>query len=503
MNSVVTLPLWLFLPLAAFAALSLLRLALVPSVRWFFRARAERFLANLNARLKRPIQPLRLLDRNDMIVRLVHDPKVMQAITEHATERGIPLLVAVEEARTYAREIVPGFSALVYFGFAVGLARRISRLFYDIHAERVDQALEGVDPKATVVFVMNHRSNMDYVLVTWLVAGQSSLSYAVGEWARVWPLSWLFRAMGGYFIRRGGRNALYRRVLARYVQISAAEGATQAMFPEGALSLDGRVGKAKLGLLNYLLAGQAENGGDVVFVPVGIAYDRVLEDRVLTGAAAKGQGARAAGDRHFRIRPLAMLGFALRSLWQMLWRRFPGFGRAGVAFGPALSLAEFRMKVGDDPQALAEALMERIGAVVPLLPVPLVAAALVEGAQNRAQVLAGVRALLARLQRPEPPVGGAEALVDEALRRLILRRIVVETNDGLTLPDTKKPLLHFYAAGVSQRQYTLGKGQGSSENVDKIKQDDDGDRNADQPSGDAFHGNLVQTDDGPQGPVAM
>ncbi len=65
---------------------------------------------------------------------------------------------------------------------------------------------------------MNHRSNMDYVLVTFMVAARTSLSYAVGEWARVWPLSSLIRSMGGYFIRRGHRNALYRRVLARYVQ---------------------------------------------------------------------------------------------------------------------------------------------------------------------------------------------------------------------------------------------------------------------------------------------
>ena len=49
--------------------------------------------------------------------------------------------------------------------------------------------LAHIDPKATVIFVMNHRSNMDYVLITWLVANRSAISYAVGEWARIWPLS--------------------------------------------------------------------------------------------------------------------------------------------------------------------------------------------------------------------------------------------------------------------------------------------------------------------------
>ena len=94
---------------------------------------------------------------------------------------------------------------------------------------------------------MNHRSNMDYVLVTYLAARAGALSYAVGEWARVWPLSRLIRAMGAYFIRRRSRGAFYRRVLARYVQMATAGGVSQAVFPEGGLSVTGAVAEPKLG----------------------------------------------------------------------------------------------------------------------------------------------------------------------------------------------------------------------------------------------------------------
>ena len=68
-------------------------------------------------------------------------------------------------------------------------------------------------------------------------------------------VSALIRSMGAYFIRRGSRNTLYRRVLARYVQMATAEGTTQAIFPEGGLSLDGRVGAAKMGLLQLYRLG--------------------------------------------------------------------------------------------------------------------------------------------------------------------------------------------------------------------------------------------------------
>ena len=144
-----------------------------------------------------------------------------------------------------------------------------------------DEGLAAVPEGATVVFLMNHRSNMDYVLVSYLVAEKTALSYAVGEWARVWPLQTLFRAMGAYFIRRDSRSPLYRKVLERYVGMATAGGVTQAVYPEGGLSRDGRLRPPRLGILDYMVRSFDPAGRDLVFVPVGLNYDRVLEDRTL------------------------------------------------------------------------------------------------------------------------------------------------------------------------------------------------------------------------------
>ena len=61
-------------------------------------------------------------------MRLSYDPRVLEAVADHAAETGVPGSVAFEEARRYAREIVPGFSATLYFGVAIRLARWLSRL---------------------------------------------------------------------------------------------------------------------------------------------------------------------------------------------------------------------------------------------------------------------------------------------------------------------------------------------------------------------------------------
>ena len=84
---------------------------------------------------------------------------------------------------------------------------------------------------STVVFVMNHRSNMDYILVAYLAADRTALSYAVGEWARIWPLQTLIRSTGAYFVRRNSGDPLYRRVLERYIHMATSSGVTQAGRP--------------------------------------------------------------------------------------------------------------------------------------------------------------------------------------------------------------------------------------------------------------------------------
>ncbi|VAW01246.1 Acyltransferase family protein associated with ethylmalonyl-CoA pathway, partial [hydrothermal vent metagenome] len=236
MFQTVQLPLWLLILILAFAAVTAASHFFFPSVRWFFRRRMERVVNQLNERLERPIEPFKLLRRQDMIQRLIYDAKVIEAVAEHAQETGVREDVAFQEATRYAREIVPSFSATAYFGFAIRLARWLSQAFYRVRLGYFnEEAINKIDPDATVIFIMNHRSNMDYVLVTYLAAERSALSYAVGEWARVWPLSRLIKSMGAYFIRRKSRNTLYRRVLARYVQMATAAGVAQAVFPEGGL----------------------------------------------------------------------------------------------------------------------------------------------------------------------------------------------------------------------------------------------------------------------------
>ncbi|MCI5109339.1 MAG: 1-acyl-sn-glycerol-3-phosphate acyltransferase [Marivita sp.] len=443
MTSQVTLPLWAFLLILLFAAVTFASHFLFPSVRWFFRRRMERAVKRLNARLERPIQPFKLLRRQDMIQRLVYDPEITQAIVEHAQEEGVREDVAFERARRYAKEIVPSFSASVYFGFAIRAARFLSTSLYRVRMVHQDAGLAEVDPDATVVFVMNHRSNMDYVLVTYLAADRSALSYAVGEWARVWPLSRLIRAMGAYFIRRKSRNDLYRKVLAKYVQQATGAGVTQAVFPEGGLSLDGSLAPPKVGILKYILEGATAAKRDVVFVPIALNYDRVLEDSILLHA-------QATGDRKFRARISVVFLAILRQIRLRITGKFHRFGYAAVSFGKPLVLSHVALE-DSTPDALSAQIMKRIADAVPVLPVPLIAYLLLEqGPMSRAELEIAFASALTRLESAQVhvPRNNRDYAVEFGLRTLRKRGLVVQTGETLEIATGGEALARFYANSI-------------------------------------------------------
>ena len=469
MSETVSLPLWLFVPLAGLAGWAALVLVLVPGLRWLLRRRLNRVIAQVSGRLNIELPSFKLTRRQVLIDRLFHDPVVQAAAARVSAETGERLPEVWRRVDRYARETVPSFNAYFYFRVGYALARGLARLLYRVRVGYVDQeALGRVDPKSTIIFVMNHRSNMDYVLVAFLAAERVALSYAVGEWARIWPLQQLVRAMGAFFVRRNSGDALYRTVLARYVRMATDAGVTQAVFPEGGLTVDGRLRAPRFGLLDYMLKGFDERTGDtrrdLVFVPVGLNYDRVLEDRsqllkLHPDAPRPGPG---------RALATAFTFFG-RNLWLMLAGRWHRFGYACVNFGTPLSMRAFARERGVHFPALDEAtrhaevqevarrLMESIGRIIPVLPVSLVAGVMMRDparAWSEFELKAAAHDAMRRLEalgaKLYIPRQDQDYAFGVGLRMLVLRDLVLEAEPGLFRPAADSlEVLAYYANAIA------------------------------------------------------
>jgi glycerol-3-phosphate O-acyltransferase len=468
MGTTIALPVWVVVLGAVLSAWALLDRLLIPSVRWALRRRANRAIEELNTRLHLRIRPFKATRRQILTDRLLYDPDVLAAIDKHAAQEGVPRDVVMEKAKRYAREIVPSFSAYAYFRIGTRLARQLSKLLYQVRlGYNNDTALRAVDPDASVIFVINHRSNMDYVLVTYVAATSSALSYAVGEWAQVWPLKALIRSMGAYFIRRNSRDALYRKILSRYVHMATQAGVVQAVFPEGGLSLDGTLREPKLGLISYMVAGFDPHGErDVVFIPVGVNYDRVLEDRLLTEA---GHRAKDGGRPSFRVSGKKLIGFIANGFWLMARGRWDRYGYACVSFGSPVSLraylAERRIDLRALPPERREAEIAELGQVlmaellrtVPALPVSLISLVMArtpERAFTAFELKGEVYELIERLEAKGAavhiPRDDREEAIDIGLRLLRQRRILLEDAGRYRANPEEATLLVYYANAIAQ-----------------------------------------------------
>lgn len=464
MNTEVLVPYWLIVLLALLSVALLVDRLLIPSVRWFLRRRVNRVIEEVNTRLDIEIRPFQLTRRQVLIEQLVFDERVNEAAQEYAREKGMPRAVAQTRVRRYAREIVPSFNAMIYFRLGYWLARRIARLIYRVRVGFYDDgAMSKIDSNATVVFVMNHRSNMDYILVALLAAERTALSYAVGEWARIWPLTMLVKAMGAFFVRRNSGNPLYRRVLERYVHMATRAGVCQAVFMEGGLSKDGSMRAPRLGFLDYMLRGyDPKNDRDIVFIPVGINYDRVLEDRSQVRRLNPDARKKSAW---FIIK--TTLRFAFRNMMlsrRVRWRRF---GYACVNFGLPLSAKEYCMSRDMVPsemeqaprfvevEKLANSLMDRIRQVIPVLPVSLVATVILEEADAEKTRLIWMGKALQRIEhfrKQGAPINISPTACERVLEGamdILLGRGLLQQRDGLiSAHPGSRELLAYYANAI-------------------------------------------------------
>ena len=465
MTADVAVPLWSFVALAALAAWAAYDKLLLPALRWFVAGRANSVLDEVSTRLRIGVRPFQRTRRQVLIHRLLGDPKVQAAVEQFAAQHGIPVPVALETVERYAREIVPAFNAYLYFRIGYWVGRKVAQGLYRVRLGFVDtEALKRVPDNATVVFVMNHRSNMDYILAGYLAADQAALSYAVGEWARMWPLSALIRSMGAYFVRRNSKDELYRRVLERYIVMATQAGVPQAVFPEGGLTRDGLMREPRLGVVDYMLRGFWLDGErDLVFVPLGINYDRVLEDRTLL--LSIDPNARKPGRFWAAWNTLGFIANNLRLMMRSEWRRF---GYACVNFGAPVSMRaycaahglDFQKLAGEERKraisALGGHLMAVVGRIVPVVPVPLIASVFLGIDKKKISELelkSGVEHLIEKLEAAGAhvyiPRKDLDYAVTVGLRMLTLRRLVEEMDGLYAARPIELPVLRYYANSIA------------------------------------------------------
>ncbi len=224
-----------------------------------------------------------LKSRAELKESILTGERFQQFMQAHAESHQLPLAEVRAKAGDYIDEIAAALNPN-WIRFYSAIVGWIFRTIFDGVALDTEglAAVKRMALRGPIVFVPSHKSHVDYLLLSYVLYhhDQPCPLVAAGKNLSFWPIGPLFRRGGAFFIRRTFKGAvLYARAFAEYVHKVLEEGFSIEQFIEGGRSRTGKVLLPKLGLLSMLLTAQ-KNGacGDLIFVPVSIGYDRVLEE---------------------------------------------------------------------------------------------------------------------------------------------------------------------------------------------------------------------------------
>lgn len=176
-----------------------------------------------------------------------------------------------------------------------------------IHIVGKVKMLRRLAKRGTVVMVPTHFSNLDSILIGWVIHSLGLPAFIYGAGLNLFNISifaYFMNSLGAYKVDRRKKNLPYLETLKMYSNLAIQKGAHSLFFPGGTRSRSGHIEKQlKLGLLSTAVEAQrnlyVENPGPdtrkIFVVPVTLNYHFVLEapDLIEDYLQVKGQ------DRYF------------------------------------------------------------------------------------------------------------------------------------------------------------------------------------------------------------
>ncbi len=156
--------------------------------------------------------------------------------------------------------------------------------------------------RGTVVMVPTHFSNLDSILIGWVIHALGLPAFIYGAGLNLFNIkifAYFMNSLGAYKVDRRKKNLVYLETLKLYSHLAIMKGCHSLFFPGGTRSRSGMIEKIlKKGLLSTAIEAQrslyAENpetDRKIFIVPVTINYHFVLEAPSLVNDYLQSQGA--------------------------------------------------------------------------------------------------------------------------------------------------------------------------------------------------------------------
>lgn len=362
-----------------------------------------------------PLEPVWEVKR-----RVLADPLLTAYMQEYGLEEGKSRDQVRRESQGYIEEIASDYRVGVVRWFARCVDFLFNKFMDGIDVDRHGiRYLSECDSRNRIVLVCSHKSYLDPLLIGYAMfrSGLVPPHQAAGLNLSFWPVGWLLRHSGAFYLRRTfNGETLYREVFCAYVRYLLAENYISVVYIEGTRSRDGKLGRPKLGYLG-ILAESLRMGvcSDINLVPVYLGYDKVPEESSHVREMAGGGKIKESVKGFVRI---------YRAINTRL-------GRAYVKFGTPHSLK--RLLENHDLQGAAEVVCREIQSVTPVTSRCIASSCLlVSGGErvSRREVERCAGALVGYCERNGVPLKADLRGVIEAAERLSVEGRVVTGSIG-------------------------------------------------------------------------
>ncbi|HAC24467.1 MAG TPA: acyltransferase, partial [Cytophagales bacterium] len=122
------------------------------------------------------------------------------------------------------------------------------------------KSLRNLASKGTVVMVPTHFSNLDSILIGWVIHSLGLPAFIYGAGLNLFNIkifAYFMNSLGAYKVDRRKKNLIYLETLKTYSTLAIQKGAPSLFFPGGTRSRSGMLEKQlKLGLLSTAIAAQ-------------------------------------------------------------------------------------------------------------------------------------------------------------------------------------------------------------------------------------------------------
>ena len=225
-----------------------------------------------------------LKSRSESIEMILQDRSFIDYLKASEEREKKPLPVLLKESRRYLNEIASDYSETFIELWEKLLTWLWKNIYDGVIVDRKGLSkIRDISRQMPIVVVPCHRSHIDYLLLSYVFYKENiQLPFvAAGINLSFWPVGYIFRKSGAFFIRRSFKGLeLYGEVFSRYVKAMMAEKMPIEFFIEGGRSRTGKMVMPKFGLLSMILRAYQDGGmKNLGIIPVYIGYDRVIEEK--------------------------------------------------------------------------------------------------------------------------------------------------------------------------------------------------------------------------------